>query len=126
MQVDVKQIPSIVLKQVLKRHPMSIQNVRKCFSNPRSITPRHSRMSSGHHGLLSSVSASASLSPLKHSSLYLPYEEGAITKDFLGFNQSSSLIVRRPPSPPFIHPTEPLCFSSAYEADSKNESGTCD
>lgn len=104
---------------MLKRHPMSIQNVRRYFSNPRSLTPRHSRMSSDNHGLLSSISTSASLSPLKHSSLHLPYEEGTITKDFLGCNQSASLVVRRRPSLPFIHTTKPLCFSSAHEPDSK-------
>ena len=76
-------------------------------------------MSLDSFGPLSSVSASASLSPLKHSSLHIPYEEGTVTKDFLGFNHSRSLIVRRPPSPQFMHsPTEPLCFSSAYETDS--------
>ena len=97
---------------------MSIENVRKYFSNPHSVTPRHLKISSDN---LSSVSASANLSPLKHSSLHVRYEEGAIAEDFLGFNQTPSLIVRRPPSPPFIHSTEPLCFSSPYEVESKNE-----
>ena len=100
---------------------MSIKNVRKYFSNPRSLTPRHLTMSSENNGYLTSVGTSASLSPLKHNSVHAPYEEGTITKDFLGFNQTP-LIVRRPPSPPFIHSTEePLCFSSAHEIDSKSE-----
>ena len=126
-QFDVKQIPSIVLKQVLKRHPMSIDNVRRYFSNPRSFSPRHLELDqSDSQRFVSSIGTSGSLSPLKHSPLHsTPYEDGTVTKDFIRFDQSRSLITRSAPLPSFIkHSTgrEPLCFSSPCDADFKRES----
>ena len=115
-QIDVKQIPSLIMKQVLKCHPMSIQNVRKYFSNPHSSSQRHlQRRSDANHKFLSSTSTSASLSPVKHSSL--PYEEDTVTNDFLTFDQTPSAIVRRPSTPPSIYSTDPLCFSTTYGVD---------
>ena len=98
---------------------MSIQNVRNYFSNTPSKT-RHSTARSTpedhqYQSSISNYSASASLSLLKHSSKL--YEEGAITKDFLGFDQTQST-VRHLSTPLSIH-SEPLCFSTVHKLDKK-------
>ena len=117
VQLDVKQVPTLIMKQVLKRHPMSIQNVKNYFSNPASSCPR--KESPDKHVYQSSIVTSASLSPLKHS--FKPYEEVTVTDDFMGFGQTS-LIARRPSAPPSVHSTEPLCFSSVHRLDRENDS----
>ena len=108
LQFDVKQVPTLIMKQVLKRHPMSIQIVRNYFSNPVSSHPRRR---SSDQTYQSSIVTSSSLSPLKHS--LKPYEEEALTDDFLGFDQTP-IVARRPAAPPSVNSTEPLCFSTVH------------
>ena len=52
MQIDLKQIPAVIMNQVLKRHPLSIRHIREYLKTP--IPQRQGKLQ--NHSIVSSAS----------------------------------------------------------------------